>query len=340
MDHAGATLPTQSQIDSFYQLLKTHILPNPHSTHGSDDVLQVRLQVLKFLNASPDEYSVVFTSGASSSLRIIGENYKWSHQSVFAYTLQNHASVIGIREYPLEKGAKVEVVMPNFLIEEIESRHTHQQHQQQQDNSIFNLFAFPGECNFSGQKFDLDIINVIKGNKLRNEKKSQMVSQFETFMDSHQRVGKWKVLLDAAKFAGTNELDLSKYPADFVTLSFYKICGFPTGLGALIIRNDSMESLEKKYFGGGTLSAWSALSDFKIFRNQVSHIFEDGTIPFHSVFALKYGLELIQKVGMKIIQEHVKSLTQSLYTQLLELKHWNNEKVCEIYGVKELGFYY
>ena len=36
--------------------------------------------------------------------------------------------------------------------------------------------------------------------------------------------GKWMVLLDAAKGCGTSQLDLSKYPADFVTISFYKVC--------------------------------------------------------------------------------------------------------------------
>lgn len=47
---------------------------------------------------------------------------------------------------------------------------------------------------------------------------------------------KWKVLLDAAAFVPTQPLDLSVYPADFVSISFYKMLGFPTGLGALLVR--------------------------------------------------------------------------------------------------------
>ena len=46
----------------------------------------------------------------------------------------------------------------------------------------------------------------------------------------------WKVLLDAAAFVPTQPLDLRQYPADFVTISFYKIFGYPTGLGALLVR--------------------------------------------------------------------------------------------------------
>nr|POE73152.1 molybdenum cofactor sulfurase [Quercus suber] len=52
------------------------------------------------------------------------------------------------------------------------------------------------------------------------------------------------VLVDAAKGCATEPPDLSKYPVDFVVISFYKIFGYPTGLGALIARNDyNLESM-------------------------------------------------------------------------------------------------
>jgi molybdenum cofactor sulfurtransferase len=54
---------------------------------------------------------------------------------------------------------------------------------------------------------------------------------------------KWKILLDAAAFVPTQPLDLSVFPADFVTISFYKMLGFPTGLGALIVRSPACLSI-------------------------------------------------------------------------------------------------
>jgi molybdenum cofactor sulfurtransferase len=48
---------------------------------------------------------------------------------------------------------------------------------------------------------------------------------------------KWMILLDAAALVSSASLDLSQYQPDFVTLSFYKIFGFPTGIGALIVKN-------------------------------------------------------------------------------------------------------
>lgn len=35
--------------------------------------------------------------------------------------------------------------------------------------------------------------------------------------------GTWLVLLDAAKSCGTAPPDLSRFPADFVAISFYKV---------------------------------------------------------------------------------------------------------------------
>ena len=64
----------------------------------------------------------------------------------------------------------------------------------------------------------------------------------------------WDVLLDAAAFAPTNRLDLSVVQPDFVTLSFYKMFGFPTGIGALIVRRAMFEKLCRPWFAGGTIT--------------------------------------------------------------------------------------
>lgn len=41
--------------------------------------------------------------------------------------------------------------------------------------------------------------------------------------------GRWRVLLDAAKGCVSCPPDLSRHPADFVALSYYKLFGYPTG---------------------------------------------------------------------------------------------------------------
>ena len=57
-------------------------------------------QVLEYFNASPKDYKCIFTSGASAALKLVGEAFPWSQKSCFMYTMENHNSVLGIREYP------------------------------------------------------------------------------------------------------------------------------------------------------------------------------------------------------------------------------------------------
>jgi molybdenum cofactor sulfurtransferase len=90
---------------------------------------------------------------------------------------------------------------------------------------IYNLFAFPPEDNYAGVKYPLRWVEGIKA-------KSTAAVE-------------WKVLLDAAAYVPTQPLDLSQVPADFVSLSFYKMFGYPTGLGALLVRVDAAELLQK-----------------------------------------------------------------------------------------------
>lgn len=63
----------------------------------------------------------------------------------------------------------------------------------------------------------------------------------------------WYTLLDAACYASTNQLDLHQHHPDFISISFYKIFGYPTGLGALLVKRSSETLLTKTYFGGGTV---------------------------------------------------------------------------------------
>jgi hypothetical protein len=56
---------------------------------------------------------------------------------------------------------------------------------------------------------------------------------------------RWRVLLDAAAYVPTQPLDLSAARPDFVSMSFYKIFGYPTGLGALLVRVEAAGELKK-----------------------------------------------------------------------------------------------
>ncbi|XP_039065364.1 molybdenum cofactor sulfurase-like [Hibiscus syriacus] len=169
----------------------------------------------------------------------------------------------------------------------------------------YNLFVFPSECNFSEVRFSLYLVNIVKQNA---ENKSGR--------------GSWMVLIDAAKGCATQPPDLSLYPADFVVITFYKLFGYPTGFGALIIRNDATKLLKKTYFSSGTVAASIADIDFVRRRKGVEEHFEDGTISLLSIASICHGFKILNTLTTSAISRHTMSLTMFL-KKLLALRHEN-----------------
>lgn len=146
-------------------------------------------------------------------------------------------------------------------------------------------------------------------------------------------------LLDAAALASTAPLDLSDAATapDFVALSFYKIFGFPN-VGALIVRKDSAHVLQnRKYFGGGTVDMIITLQDSWHAKKEgnLHDRLEDGTLPFHSIFALDHAMNVHERLygpnPMKFISLHTAQLGKLLYDGLSGLKHSNGSSVCRVY---------
>ena len=77
------------------------------------------------------------------------------------------------------------------------------------------------------------------------------------------------MLLDAASHVSTSPLDLSSTHPHFVTISFYKMFGFPTGVGALLVRKDCADVLVKTYYGGGTVKATDSWIPFHVHKDQL-----------------------------------------------------------------------
>ena len=97
------------------------------------------------------------------------------------------------------------------------------------------------------------------------------------------------MLLDAAAFVPTNRLDLALARPDFVVLSFYKMFGWPTGVGALVARRDALAKLERPWFSGGTIVAAFVQREWYQSAPGAAH-FEDGTVDFLNLPAVEIGL--------------------------------------------------
>src|SRR5215471_15293345 len=241
LDYTGGGVYAESQLRAHMTLLANSVFGNPHSGNPASQLMtrlaeEARCAVLQFFNASDDEYEVVFTNNATGALKLIAEAYPFNCGSRFALTVDNHNSVNGIREFARRAGADVAyapVVAPELRVD---SAALHRLLEKPTFGD--KLFAYPAQSNFSGVQHSLDWIDVA------------------------QRHG-WDVLLDASAFVPTNRLDLSRRRPEFVVLSFYKMFGYPTGIGAMIARKAALAKLRRPWFAGGTItfSSVSAASD-------------------------------------------------------------------------------
>ena len=132
-------------------------------------------------------------------------------------------------------------------------------------------------------------------------------------------------------YVPTHQLDLSKVRPDFVPISFYKMFGYPTGLGALIARKDSLAKLHRPWFAGGTITVASVMGD-KYYMADGASAFEDGTLDYLNIPAVEIGLKHIESIGYDVISERVHSLTGWLLDNLYSMKHKNGVPLVRVYG--------
>ena len=309
LDYTGGGIYAESQIQRHQQLLREGVFGNPHSSNptslaATHLVEGAREYILKFFNANPDEYLAIFTPNASGALKLVGESYPFPNGR-YLLTFDNHNSVNGIREFAHARGADVTyipVMLPDMRVDasqlELElSRPSTAGH---------NLFAFPAQSNFSSVKHPLEWIE-------------------------KAHVHGWDVVLDAAAFVPTSKLDLGKVKPDFVPISFYKIFGYPTGLGALIARKSALAKLHRPWFAGGTITVASVQGD-KYYLADGAPAFEDGTLDYLNIPALEIGLRHIESIGYEVIGERVKTLTGWLLENLTSMKHGNGVPLVRVFG--------
>ena len=260
-----------------------------------------------------ETHDVIFTANATAASKLVGECFPWTEHSRFCYHEASHTSVIGIREkhanWSCLNSDQIEELsvcdsMATLTIGEC-------------DASVANLLAFPAQCNFSGRRFNLEWMSALK------------------------RTGRWRILIDCASLVSTSPLDLSVHHADFAAVSFYKMFGMPTGLGALIVDNEAAKLLRKTYFGGGTVSAIASTADYKVLRESIHERFEDGTLPFLEILSLEFGFNYIQTRfgGWDKLSEYVNNIAYVARSRMIELRHQTGRRlpVCQLYPHSSYG---
>ncbi|KAL0941366.1 cysteine desulfurase [Colletotrichum truncatum] len=323
LDFTGAGLAAKSQFRAHQARLEKNLFGNPHSTNPTSQsathlIDDARARVLEYLNASPKEYTAIFTPNATGAARLVAEAYPFKRHTKLVLTSDNHNSINGIREFAKRNHARtvyVPVRAPELRVDpsDLMSALSRKGGLFQYGSAATRrsgLFAYPAQSNFSGVRHPLSWIDVA------------------------QKQG-YDVLLDAAAYLPTSRLDLSAtgVKPEFVTVSWYKLFGYPTGVGCLIVRRDALARLatSRPWFSGGTITAatvgvpWHAMAPDEA-------AFEDGTVNFLSIPDVQVGLDLLDDVGMHFIETRVRCLTAWCLDGLRNLEHSDGFPMVRIYG--------
>lgn len=315
LDHAGTTLYPKSLIESFSRELTSNLFGNPHSMSASSQlstqrVDDVRLRALRFFNADPEEFDLVFVANATAAIKLVVTALQGLDDGFwYGYHVDAHTSLVGARELAT-RGNRC------FWSDDEVDEWISELNTDQSDTT--SLLAFPAQSNMNGRRLPTEWCQRTRS--------------------TNQNTGNKNVytLLDAASLVSTSPLDLSDVSAapDFTALSFYKIFGFPD-LGALIVRKRSAHILEqRRFFGGGTVDM--ALTGFQWHakaQDSIHQRLEDGTLPFHNIIALDSAFETHKNLygSMRNVSSHCQFLAKRLYDKLSSLKHFNGLRVCHFY---------
>ncbi len=317
LDYTGGGVYAESQLREHLELLSRRVFGNPHSGNPASLAMTelvelARATVLTYFRASADDYVVVFTPNATGALRLVGEAYPFASDGCCLLSVDNHNSVNGMREFARRSGSDVRYAPLTFPDLRLDEAALLQALETQFAGA--KLLAYPAQSNFSGVAHSLDWVREAK---LRG----------------------WDVLLDAAAFAPTNVLDLSACQPDFVALSFYKLFGYPTGIGCLIARKPALARLRRPWFSGGTItfSSVRALAGGTdgYYLTPGASGFEDGTLNYLSVPAVAIGLRWLDSIGVEQIHTRVRTLTAWLLEELQSLRHRNRRSVVQVYGPRD-----
>ena len=307
LDYTGSALYAGSQLRAHHALLEEGLFGNPHSdsapSRASTELIEsARRTVLRFLDVDESTHDVCFTANTSAAIKLVAESYPFGPRSAFLLSVDNHNSVNGIREYARRAGARV-----RYLPLDDELRLTDPVRPLAEESTRGGgLVAFPAQSNFSGVQHPLALVS------------------------QAQSLG-FDVLLDVAAYIPSHALSLRECPADFAALSFYKLFGYPTGLGALVARRDALARLRRPWFAGGTVTWASVAAGTHLLRRR-GEGFEDGTPNFLGIAALAAGFALLEEVQMPRLTAHVAQLAGSLLDGLRALRHDNGTPLVRVYG--------
>lgn len=330
------------------------LLGNPHSgglaARGAADAEgHARAALLARLGvrdaARMAEWEVVWTSGATAALRLAAEALPWRAAcgaAAFVHSRSNHTSALGMREYALAEGAEAvcvdidaaEGAAPREVGAFRRALDRPPTAGAEGKGESLAVFVLPAECNFSGTRYTPEAAAAGKAYA------AARVNGCERAF----------CVVDAARAAGSGAFDLGAWhAADMVAVSLYKMVGYPTALGALLVRRHTAAAvLRTGFFGGGTIDAAAVDADVVVRRGDArasgdagdgggaaptlcAPRLEHGTPPFAEIACVAPVLATLERWGTRG-DAHARAVAAHAAASLAAMVHANGAPVCVLHG--------
>ncbi|KAG6918885.1 hypothetical protein DXG01_010949 [Tephrocybe rancida] len=309
VDYMGGALFPESLIRVHTDFLSRNVMGNTHSVSNSSSLSlkcadEARAAVLSFFKAPP-EYTVVFTANTTGALKLVGESFPFTGGSSYVLGADSHNSVRsddiqqvhGIRQYATYRGARVSYIQstPNGGFDASTAKNILLRNRPRSRELAPSLFALTGQSNISNSKNPLSMIEYAES------------------------LG-YYTLLDAAALAPTSSFSLKEHSVDAMAVSFYKMFGFPTGVGALIVKKSFLAQLKRPWFAGGTVDVVQVPGTIVTRAHEPHEQFEDGTINYLTLPAITDGLQFLSAY-IPFLPLRLSSLLHYLINSLSLLRH-------------------
>jgi len=124
------------------------------------------------------------------------------------------------------------------------------------------------------------------------------------------------LIVDGIQSIGALEMDVKKYNIDFLSCGSYKWLISPPGLGFLYISERVMNELEVTEIGWMSVKDPFNYYDYRLEFDSSARRFECGNLAFPLIYGLGASLDLINEVGIKVIEKRIVRLNRLLTEDL------------------------
>ena len=293
LDNAATTFKPQCVIDAVTGVY-TQMTSNIHrgdydlSHRISNTYDQTRTHVASFLNAEEDE--IIFTSGASASLKMAAYGYGLTNLregDVILSTEAEHASNI----------------LPWFKVSEM--THSKIEYISLNEKGELTVENFKKAMHEKVKVVAISYVSNVLGYINPIKDITEIAHEMNTV-----------VFLDAAQAVTHMKVDVKDLNVDFISFSGHKMLA-PSGIGVLYGKKDILEKTDSYMMGGGSNARFDMCGNLLL--REIPYRFESGTPAIEATIGLDAAIDYLEKIGLDEIQTREAELKRYAIEQLSKL---------------------